>query len=99
MVLNKGQFCTKSPGRKPKRSPASTAGLVNIILSFFLHIIGLHHAMDKNVFPVPAGPMPKTRSDLKISSQNFFWFWVLIIFLFYFEVFIFQSAIRIVVDY
>ena len=34
--------------------------------------------MDKNVFPVPAGPMPKIRSDLKISSQSFFWFFVLI---------------------
>ena len=34
--------------------------------------------MDKKVFPVPAGPMPKTRSDLYISSQSFF-FWFLVL--------------------
>ena len=46
-----------SPGKKPKFSPASTAGLDNIIfftLSSNKKVTAM--ATAKNVFPVPAGP-------------------------------------------
>ena len=46
-----------SPGKKPRRSPASTAGLDKIILSiFFSNNIVRPTATAKKVFPVPAGP-------------------------------------------
>ena len=46
-----------SPGKKPNRSPASTAGLDKIILSiFFSNNIVRPTATAKKVFPVPAGP-------------------------------------------
>ena len=48
----------KSPGKKPKLSPASTAGLVSIILlisSLLKAITAI--ATARYVFPVPAGPI------------------------------------------
>ena len=46
-----------SPGKKPNLSPASTAGLDNIILStFFSNNMVRAIATAKYVLPVPAGP-------------------------------------------
>ena len=56
-------FSFKSPGKNPRLSPASTAGLVKMIRltrPFFSACTAITTA--KNVFPVPAGPIPKTKS-------------------------------------
>ena len=46
-----------SPGKKPRLSPASTAGLVNIIFLTSLSFNALTAtAIPVYVFPVPAGP-------------------------------------------
>ena len=56
-------FCCKSPGRNPKFSPASTAGLVKIIFSIDFSANNLAaKTVAKKVFPVPAGPMAKVKS-------------------------------------
>ena len=53
-------FCDKSPGRKPRDSPASTTGRVMTILFFLpLNTSSKAYAMARNVFPVPAGPEAK----------------------------------------
>ena len=62
-------FSFKSPGKKPSFSPASTAGLVKIILfTFFKFNVATAAATAKYVFPVPAGPTPKTISFFLIAS-------------------------------
>ena len=76
-------FSFKSPGRKPKFSPASTAGLVKIILFtclFFKALTAI--ATPVYVFPVPAGPMANTISFFFIDSTSFFWFKVLALIIF-----------------
>ena len=66
-------FCCKSPGRNPKLSPASTAGLVRTIFSIFFSFNSLAaHTVAKNVFPVPAGPIAKVRSKFSIDSTYSF---------------------------
>ena len=65
-------FSFRSPGRKPKFSPASIAGLVNIILLTFLFFKALTaNAIPVYVFPVPAGPMANTISLLVTLSIIF----------------------------
>ena len=56
----------RSPGRNPSLSPASTAGLVRMILftSLFLRA-RTARAIATYVLPVPAGPVAKTRSFSK----------------------------------
>ncbi len=52
-------FAMRSPGRKPRRSPASTAGRVRMILPTSRSISdATASAMARYVLPVPAGPMP-----------------------------------------
>ena len=66
------------PGRNPSRSPASTAGRVNTIrLVLFSSNARTAMLTAKYVFPVPAGPMPKTMSCFSIASRYSFWFSVL----------------------
>ncbi len=63
-----------SPGRKPSRSPASTAGRTRTILLTSLrrrHPTAI--AIARNVFPVPAGPTPKTMSNSRMASRYRFW--------------------------
>ena len=49
----------RSPGRKPRRSPASTAGRVRMIrLTSRRLSAAAASATARNVLPVPAGPMP-----------------------------------------
>ena len=61
-------FCCKSPGRNPRLSPASTAGLVKTILSIFSRsIVSLRKQLLK-MFPVPAGPIANVRSKFSIDS-------------------------------
>ena len=58
-----------SPGKKPKFSPASTAGLVSIILLTFFSFKNLTaSATLVYVLPVPAGPIAKTKSFFEINS-------------------------------
>ena len=58
-----------SPGKNPRLSPASTAGLVKII---FLTILSFKAftatAIPVYVFPVPAGPIAKTISLFSNAS-------------------------------
>ena len=59
----------RSPGRNPSLSPASTAGLVSMILLISLFFNALTaRAMAIYVFPVPAGPIAYIRS-FSIFSQ------------------------------
>ena len=63
-----------NPWQKPSFSPASIAGLVNMILSISLFNKALTAiTIAKYVFPVPAGPIAKTISDLLIASMYSFW--------------------------
>ena len=56
-------FCCKSPGKNPKFSPASTAGLVKIIFSIAFSDNNLAaKTVAKKVLPVPAGPIAKVKS-------------------------------------
>ena len=66
-------FCCRSPGRKPKRSPASTAGLVRMIRST-LRSCRQRTACTtaKKVLPVPAGPSDKVRSWRSMASTYCF---------------------------
>ena len=53
-------FAIRSPGRKPSRSPASTAGRVRMIrLTSRRCSAAAASATARNVLPVPAGPIPK----------------------------------------
>ena len=75
---NKGRkygstFCCKSPGKNPKFSPASTAGLVKTIFSIFFSFNNLAaQTVAKNVLPVPAGPIAKVKSKFSIDSTYSF---------------------------
>ena len=71
-------FSCKVPGRKPNLSPASTAGLVKIILfTCFDCSDWIAFAIARYVFPQPAGPIPKVIVFVSIASTYFFWFEVL----------------------
>ena len=62
-------FCCKSPGKNPKFSPASTAGLVKIIFSITFSDNNLAaKTVAKKVLPVPAGPIAKVKSKFSIAS-------------------------------
>ncbi len=67
-------FSARSPGKKPRASPASTAGRVRMIRSMLpLESAATAMAMARYVFPVPAGPMPKTMSLERMASMYSFW--------------------------
>ena len=66
-------FSAKSPGKKPSFSPASIAGRTSIIFLTRPFSRALTaHATAKNVFPVPAAPIPKVMVLLFILLINFF---------------------------
>ena len=59
----------RSPGRKPRRSPASTAGRVRMMrLTSRRASAAAAIATARNVLPVPAGPMPNVTVLLRIES-------------------------------
>ena len=63
-------FSARSPGRKPSFSPASTAGRVSTMRAkLFFMSSATAIAMARYVLPVPAGPMPKTMSKLRMASM------------------------------
>src|SRR5215204_1190324 len=67
-------FAIRSPGRKPSRSPASTAGRVRMIrLTSRRDSAATAIAIARNVLPVPAGPMPNVIVSCRIASTYFFW--------------------------
>ena len=102
-------FSLISPGKKPNLSPASTAGLDNIIRSiFFSNNIVNATATARNVFPVPAGPAEIIIS-FSLSALTYFFcfsecgitdfFGVLIIYsIFFSEFFIFSLIINLLTD-
>ncbi len=58
-----------SPGRKPSRSPASTAGRVRMIrFTSRASSAATAIATARKVFPVPAGPIPKVTVWWRIES-------------------------------
>ena len=62
-------FAIRSPGRKPSRSPASTAGRVRMIrLTSRRDSAAVAIAIARNVLPVPAGPMPNVTVERRIAS-------------------------------
>ena len=62
-------FAIRSPGRKPSRSPASTAGRVRMMrFTSCRDSAAAAIATARNVLPVPAGPMPKVTVLLRIES-------------------------------
>ena len=62
-------FAIRSPGRKPSRSPASTAGRVRMIrLTSRRDSAAVAIAIARNVLPVPAGPTPKVTVERRIAS-------------------------------
>ncbi len=62
-------FAIRSPGRKPRRSPASTAGLVRMMrLTSPRLSAAAASATARNVLPVPAGPIPKVTVLRRIES-------------------------------
>src|SRR4051812_13509227 len=64
-----------SPGRNPRRSPASTAGRVRMRRATLRSRSAMTPiAALRKVFPVPAGPIEKTRSFLRIASMYVRWF-------------------------
>ena len=64
----------RSPGRKPSRSPASTAGRVRMIrLTSRRERAAVAIAIARNVLPVPAGPIPKVTVERRMASTYFFW--------------------------
>src|SRR5262245_17783548 len=66
-----------SPGRKPRRSPASTAGRVRITRwTSPRESAAAAIATARKVLPVPAGPIPKVIVCRRIESTYFFWFTV-----------------------
>src|SRR3954447_7299539 len=67
-----------SPGRKPSRSPASTAGRVRMIRCTLRSVSAAAAiATARKVLPVPAGPIPKVIVWRRIESTERFWFRVL----------------------
>src|SRR5215203_4511939 len=64
-----------SPGRKPSRSPASTAGRVRMIRCTLRSVSAAAAiATARKVLPVPAGPIPKVIVWRRIESTYRFWF-------------------------
>src|ERR1700761_2932730 len=64
-----------SPGRKPRRSPASTAGRVRMIRCTLRSVSAAAAiATARKVLPVPAGPIPKVIVLRRIESTYRFWF-------------------------
>src|SRR6266540_2597136 len=62
-------FASMSPGRKPSRSPASTAGRVRMIrVTSRSCSAATASAIARYVLPVPAGPMPNVTVQRRISS-------------------------------
>ena len=62
-------FAIRSPGRKPSRSPASTAGRVRMMrLTSRRDSAAVAIAIARNVLPVPAGPMPNVIVERRIAS-------------------------------
>jgi len=62
-------FSARSPGRKPSFSPASTAGRAMMMrFTFFCMSDAAAMAMARYVLPVPAGPMPKIKSWVRMAS-------------------------------
>ena len=62
-------FASTSPGRKPSRSPASTAGRVRMIRpTCRSDSAATASAIARYVLPVPAGPMPKVTVQSRIAS-------------------------------
>ena len=62
-------FAIRSPGRKPRRSPASTAGRVRMIrLTSLRERAAAAIATARNVLPVPAGPMAKVTVERLMAS-------------------------------
>ena len=62
-------FAMRSPGRKPRRSPASTAGRVRMMrLTSWAASARAAMATARNVLPVPAGPIPKVTVLRRIES-------------------------------
>src|SRR4051794_27800031 len=63
-----------SPGRKPSRSPASTAGRTSTMRrTASLVSASTAAATARNVLPVPAGPMPNVRSRSRIARVYATW--------------------------
>ena len=66
-----------SPGRKPSRSPASTAGRVRITRPTApSESADTASAIARYVLPVPAGPIPNVTVAARIASTYRFWFTV-----------------------
>ena len=66
-----------SPGRKPRRSPASTAGRVSTMRCTVLRSsASTAQATARKVLPVPAGPMPKLMSCVSMWRRYCSWFGV-----------------------
>ena len=62
-------FAIRSPGRNPRRSPASTAGRVRMIrLTSRRLSAAAASATARNVLPVPAGPIPNVIVFWRIES-------------------------------
>ena len=62
-------FASMSPGRKPSRSPASTAGRVRMSRpTCFSLSAATASAIARYVLPVPAGPIPKVTVLERIAS-------------------------------
>src|SRR3954462_12795457 len=67
-------FCARSPGRKPSRSPASTAGRTSTMrFTLSRSSASTAQATARYVLPVPAGPMPKVQSCARIFSMYCTW--------------------------
>ena len=68
-------FCAMSPGRKPSRSPASTAGRTSTMRRTLPECsASTALATARYVLPVPAGPMPNVRSLTRTWSRYCRWF-------------------------
>ena len=64
----------RSPGRKPSRSPASTAGRVKMMRCTCLLCSDCTAiATASQLLPVPAGPRPKVITLLRMASMYRFW--------------------------
>src|SRR5690606_32945774 len=67
-------FCDMSPGRKPSRSPASTAGRTSTTRRTASAVSASTAAATAiYVLPVPAGPMPNVRSRSRIARAYSAW--------------------------
>ncbi len=67
-------FSARSPGRNPRFSPASTAGLTRTIFVICPFIsASTAAATARNVFPVPAGPRPNVIMLLFIALRYVDW--------------------------